>query len=79
MSVSTLITADEFARMSFDGPVELVRGEVVEMTRPGGVHGVVCLRAAVAMDSWTNRNAEYQIVINDTGSCMSIRRGRDET
>jgi len=67
MSVSTLITADEFAQMSFDGPVELIRGEVAEMTRPGGVHGVVCLRSAVALDSWTNRNAKYQVVVNDTG------------
>ena len=30
-STATLITADEFAGMSFDKPVELVRGEIVEL------------------------------------------------
>ncbi len=70
MSVSTLITADEFARMSFDGPVELVRGEVVEMTRPGGVHGVTCVNVAVATEMWARaakRGARWTSVINDTG------------
>jgi Uma2 family endonuclease len=70
MSVSTLITADEFAQMSFDGPVELIRGEIVEMTRPGGVHGVTCLNVAMATEIWARapkRSGKWTSVINDSG------------
>ena len=67
MSVSTLVTADEFAQMSFDGPVELVRGEIVEMTRPGGVHGFACVRSTVVLDGWASRTPNYVVLANDTG------------
>jgi Uma2 family endonuclease len=70
MSVSTLITAEEFAQMSFDGPVELVRGEIVEMTRAGGVHGVTCVNIAMATEGWARaakRDGKWTSVINDTG------------
>ena len=70
MSVSTLITADEFARMSFDGPVELVRGEVVEMTRPGGVHGVACGNVYFNVESWSRARSKqpaWVVVPNDSG------------
>lgn len=36
------ISAERFAEMTFDVPVELVRGEIVEMTPPDLVHGQVC-------------------------------------
>jgi Uma2 family endonuclease len=70
MSTTALITADEFARMSFDGPVELVDGEIVEMTRPGGVHGVTCANCAFILETWVREAARanrWMCVINDTG------------
>lgn len=39
-AASTSITVDQFAEMSFDGPVELVRGEIVELTRPDQLRGM---------------------------------------
>lgn len=44
-TATTLITAEEFMAMSFDRPTELVRGEIIEMTNPGGRHGLVCANA----------------------------------
>ena len=39
-----LMTADEFMDVasSFDVPVELVRGEIVEMSQPTPPHGTIC-------------------------------------
>ena len=67
MSTTTLVTADNFARMSFDGPVELVQGEVVYMRRPSGVHGVICFNVAALLARWVESRDVYQVVINDTG------------
>ncbi len=70
MSVSTLITADEFAQMSFDSPVELVRGEVIEMTRPGGVHGVACGNVYFNVENWSRSQSKlsaWVVVPNDSG------------
>jgi Uma2 family endonuclease len=67
MSTTTSITADEFARMSFDGPVELVRGEVVELTSPGGIHGRVCFNVNGVFWNWTRSNPGFSVFSNDTG------------
>ncbi|MBX3442796.1 MAG: Uma2 family endonuclease [Planctomyces sp.] len=73
MSTAILITAEDFSRMSFEGPVELVCGEVVEMTRPGGVNGVVCFRCAAVLDRWLPASGSHLVVINDAG----VITGRD--
>ena len=68
MSTSILATADEFDTMSFDHPVELIMGEVVHMTNPGGVHGRVCVNTAFLLESWTRSQKFFHIVLsNDTG------------
>lgn len=68
MSTATLITADEFARMSFDMPVELVRGEIVEMTVPGYRHGVVCLNVGFRIRLWTSsQSVKWIVATNDSG------------
>src|ERR1700722_1321069 len=48
MSTQTrLMTTDEFLEMPDDGLLhELIRGEVVTMSLPGGVHGLVALEIA---------------------------------
>lgn len=71
MATTALISAEEFAEMSFDHPVELVRGEIVEMTRPGGIHGVVCFRCASILDRWHPSGDVFQVVSNDTGVVTS--------
>lgn len=67
MSTTTLITAEEFADMSFDVPVELVRGEIVEMTLPEGWHGAVCFNTAGVIRDWIRSGAKYRAMTNDTG------------
>ncbi len=67
MSIATLITAEEFSTMSFDMPVELVRGEIVEMTNPGGRHGNMCFRLALMIGRWIETHAEFDVATNDSG------------
>ncbi|MFG0296148.1 MAG: Uma2 family endonuclease [Maioricimonas sp. JB045] len=67
MTTTTLITAEEFGQMTFDAPVELVRGEVVEMNRPGGIHGVVCFNVSQLLGAWKGGSDDHLIVINDAG------------
>jgi len=70
MSVSAptgLVTAEQFAEMSFDGPVELVRGEIVEMTRPDQSHGNVCSEIAFAITAWAKKTNSGRVTTNDSG------------
>ncbi len=39
-----LLTAEEFQRRSPEVPEELVRGRIVRMSRPGGVHALTCAK-----------------------------------
>ncbi len=61
-----LITAEQFAEMSFDGPVELVRGEIVELTRPDQSHGNVCFEVAKAIDAWACLERSGRVTTNDS-------------
>jgi Uma2 family endonuclease len=72
MSTATLITAEEFIAMSFDRPVELVRGEIVEMTNPGYRHGNLCFRLALIIGRWLESHAEFDVATNDTGVLIEV-------
>lgn len=61
------ITADEFLEMEFDGPAELVRGEIIEMTRPGLQHGIVCGNAYALIRPWFKQDGGWFVVTNDAG------------
>ena len=70
MSTATptrLITAEQFFEMSFDGPVELVRGEIVELTRPDQSHGNVCFEVALAIANWARIRQAGRVTTNDSG------------
>lgn len=49
-----LVTADEFLQMSFEHPVELERGEIVEMPPAGFAHGILCGRIFLALSRWSD-------------------------
>ncbi|REJ89274.1 MAG: Uma2 family endonuclease [Planctomycetota bacterium] len=68
-----LVTAEQYAEMTIDAPVELVRGEVVEMTRPGMRHGVVCGRVYYRIEAWAAIGGRGFAATNDTG----VITGRD--
>lgn len=71
-SPASLITAEEFARMQFDQPVELVRGELFfpygedEMTRPSYGHGWVCAEIARLIGNWAIGSRQGRVVTNDS-------------
>jgi len=69
------MTAAEFAAVDIDVPVELVRGEIVEMPRPTVAHGIVCKNAVVLLDRWAELNEPAVVVCNDAG--VITERGPD--
>lgn len=64
-----LVTAEQFQQIAgeHDGLVELVRGEVVEMTRPGALHGLVCAEIAAELRNWAKAGKHGRILTNDAG------------
>jgi len=78
-TATALITAEEFARMQFDEPVELVRGELFfpyredPMTRPSPGHGWVALEIGGLLRNWTRTSGLGRVVSNDSW----ITTGRD--
>ncbi len=64
------ITAEEFARMPepFDGALlELVRGEVVEVSRPKPRHGHICSKIDRRLGTFVEANKLGWVLSNDTG------------
>lgn len=61
------MSAEEFALLDIDVPVELVRGEVVEMPRPKTIHGLVCKNVVFALESWVRRSGNPGFVVADAG------------
>jgi len=62
-----LMTALEFATLDIEAPVELVRGEVIEVSRPGMRHGVICKNLIFEMESWVRRTSTPCLVVSDSG------------
>lgn len=70
MSVGqALVTAEKFKEIvaERDAPLELIRGEVVEMTRPGVRHGGICAAVATALLNWARPEQKGRVVSNDSG------------
>jgi Uma2 family endonuclease len=66
-SPQTLTTAEQFAQLSFDHPVELVQGVIVHMPSPDVVHGTVCLNIGGELRSWARQNKAGITAANDSG------------
>jgi Uma2 family endonuclease len=73
MSTTTrtkLLTAEEFFLLPDPGDgsqQELVRGEVVTMPPPGGLHGVTCLKTGRRIGNFVEDNDRGTVASNDTG------------
>ena len=61
------MTAEEFALLDLDVPVELVRGEVVEMPRPKTIHGLVCNNVGFILTTWVRQHGNPGFVVADAG------------
>ena len=67
-----LITAEEFYEWAHrpenrDKNCELVRGEIVEMSRPGKRHGMICGNVARILGNYAVQRKKGYVCSNDTG------------
>lgn len=68
----SLMTVDEFYdfvnRPENDARIfELVRGEVIELSRPTRVHGRVCMNTSFKMELYVRKRKKGYVVTNDSG------------
>jgi Uma2 family endonuclease len=68
----TLLTADEFFDFVHHSEnqgraFELERGRVVEVSRPGGRHGLVCVNVSFILSLYVRQHQRGYLVGNDTG------------
>src|SRR5262245_6579284 len=81
MSTATqkkLLTAEEFFLLPDPGDgsqQELVRGEVITMPPPGGMHGVSCSKVDRKLGAYANEGNRGTVACNDTG--FITERGPD--
>jgi Uma2 family endonuclease len=71
-TATRLMTAEEFYEFANlpenrDRCFELVRGEVVEMSRPGKRHGLVCGNTVRILGNYTVQRRKGYVCSNDTG------------
>jgi Uma2 family endonuclease len=62
-----MIKAEQFAEIPFDFPVDLVRGEIVEMPYSGMQHGVVCSNVCDPVKAWVRSTRSGIVATNNTG------------
>ncbi|HLQ37417.1 MAG TPA: Uma2 family endonuclease [Planctomycetota bacterium] len=67
----TLITAEEFALLPGDEPMELVRGEVRRMSSPGARHGGVASQLCRLLGNHIIPRRLGRVFINDTGFVLT--------
>lgn len=66
-AVVTRLTAEEFLQLDdVEGPVELVRGRVVEMPTPMPRHGQICGVAAFELTLFARQNDLGHVLTNDS-------------
>jgi len=61
------MTAAEFAALDIDVPVELVRGEIIDVPRPGVPHGIVCANVVYLFRRWAEASGSLLVVCNNSG------------
>jgi Uma2 family endonuclease len=66
-TAQALITVEEFSEMDFEGPVELVRGEIVELTWSNTWHGYVCAKVAHLLQDWNTYDEHGFVICNNCG------------
>jgi len=68
----SLMTADEFYDFvnhpeNSARDFELVRGEVIELSRPTRIHGRVCVNTGFALETFARKKKKGYVVSNDSG------------
>ncbi|MCA9069963.1 MAG: Uma2 family endonuclease, partial [Planctomycetaceae bacterium] len=68
-------TAEEAYELLLESPAELVKGELIEMVRPGARHGIVCGEVTFLLKQWNKHAQLGKIATNDSG--VVTERGPD--
>jgi Uma2 family endonuclease len=73
-----LMTADEFWEFvhrpeNLDRDFELIRGEVVEVSRPRTPHGKVCARLVYRLEQYADQRGQGYVTCNDVGVALSTK------
>lgn len=72
-SVKELVTAEDLWRMGSRGEnYELVRGELIEMTPPGGIHGNAALRLGMRLQSFAEAHQLGEAMV-ETGFRLTVQ------
>lgn len=61
-----VVSADEYVELDLPAPTELVRGEIVELSRPGEIHCAVCATIVFLLKRWAREN-NCTVFSNDAG------------
>ncbi|MBM4076129.1 MAG: Uma2 family endonuclease, partial [Planctomycetes bacterium] len=75
LSTSILTADDFFMKEDLQSPVELVRGQVIEMPPPTPHHGLVCLNIAYLLKQHVDSHQLGHVFTND--SCIVTERDPD--
>lgn len=75
------ITVDEFEQMMFEHPVDLVKGEILEMPPAGSQHGRMALNVGFLLESWCRAGNHGLVMGNDAAIVVAFNpdtvRGAD--
>lgn len=76
-TATSLVTAEQYMALpgSFDGPTELVKGELVTMPPPRPRHGQICFRIAHLLGIYLDNHPIGEVLTND--SSVVTERGPD--
>jgi Uma2 family endonuclease len=76
-TATSLMTAEEYMALpySFDGPTELVKGELITMPPPFPRHGEICARVSYLLQNHLEKSPKGRVLTND--SSMITDRGPD--
>lgn len=66
-SLSTLMTAEEFAALGDIGPAELIHGKVVRLTAPKPRHGRIAMRLGSALHRFVRKHKLGVVYAAETG------------
>lgn len=64
MIINHVMTAEDFTRMSFDHPTELIRGRLVKLSTPTCQHGYVGAEIGTRLSMWAKSGHHGVVLLN---------------
>lgn len=70
-----LITIEQFEQMSFEFPVDLVKGRIEEIPPPSAAHGRVCGNIFFLLEGWARQSGAGTVTCNDSAVLVGEEPG----